>query len=395
MWRNWQTRGIQNPVGFTPGEGSTPSFGSFFVLNESRFIIKKGRTLDEALSIKLRVTTFIVIVMVIFLHAYNLQTNFAGGTQVIRADSATAFVENIISQGITRIAVPFFFIASGYLFYQNMNGSAADFRKKILKRCRTLVLPFLFWSASVFMAVYLAQMLPATKDFFANEPIRDYSLSRVLKTIFFFPIPHQLWFIRDLFVFVLLSPVIYYVLRAGGISIVFGLGVVWLLVTKSDWYSTRFEGFFFFVLGGFIALSKIGWRRMLLNPRWLILLWFGIVFIRSYFLTYNRDETLWLHRSGILVGLAAFWFNYDLYSSFFERSQIFRFTYLTFFVYAAHEPMLTIFRKLWARLLTVSEISALVGYFVCPLLVLLICIALGVFLKRYCKSLYKVMTGWR
>jgi hypothetical protein len=27
-WRNWQTRGIQNPVGFTPGEGSTPSFGS-------------------------------------------------------------------------------------------------------------------------------------------------------------------------------------------------------------------------------------------------------------------------------------------------------------------------------------------------------------------------------
>jgi hypothetical protein len=28
MWRNWQTRGIQNPVGFTPREGSTPSFGS-------------------------------------------------------------------------------------------------------------------------------------------------------------------------------------------------------------------------------------------------------------------------------------------------------------------------------------------------------------------------------
>ena len=27
-WRNWQTRGIQNPVGFTPGGGSTPPFGT-------------------------------------------------------------------------------------------------------------------------------------------------------------------------------------------------------------------------------------------------------------------------------------------------------------------------------------------------------------------------------
>ena len=27
-WRNWQTRRIQNPVRFTPGEGSIPSFGT-------------------------------------------------------------------------------------------------------------------------------------------------------------------------------------------------------------------------------------------------------------------------------------------------------------------------------------------------------------------------------
>jgi hypothetical protein len=27
-WRNWQTRGTQNPVGLTPREGSTPSLGT-------------------------------------------------------------------------------------------------------------------------------------------------------------------------------------------------------------------------------------------------------------------------------------------------------------------------------------------------------------------------------
>jgi hypothetical protein len=28
-WRNWQTRWIQNPVRFTPREGSSPSFGTY------------------------------------------------------------------------------------------------------------------------------------------------------------------------------------------------------------------------------------------------------------------------------------------------------------------------------------------------------------------------------
>jgi hypothetical protein len=49
MWRNWQTRGIQNPVGFTPGEGSTPSFGivslggfvNTFALFESSIAVKR------------------------------------------------------------------------------------------------------------------------------------------------------------------------------------------------------------------------------------------------------------------------------------------------------------------------------------------------------------------
>jgi protein-S-isoprenylcysteine O-methyltransferase Ste14 len=30
-WRNWQTRGIQNPVRITPGEGPIPSFGTLLV----------------------------------------------------------------------------------------------------------------------------------------------------------------------------------------------------------------------------------------------------------------------------------------------------------------------------------------------------------------------------
>jgi hypothetical protein len=283
------------------------------------------------------------------------------------------------------------------LFYLNMDGSAASFRKKILKRCRTLAVPFLFWSTSVFIAVCIAQLLPATKDFFANYNDRNLSLSQALKTIIVHPVPYQLWFIRDLFLFVLLTPITHYVLRKAGIIMVLGIGIVWLVGMAPDWPLFNVSGFFFFTVGNFIALSGTGWRRKVVKPRWLIALWLGIVVARAYFLTYHRVdfELLWLHNIGILVGLAAFWLNYDLYGFFFEQKQVFQVTYLTFFVYAAHEPMLVISRKLWAKSLTVSEVSALVGYFVCPLLVILICITLAVFLKRYFRGLYQVMTGWR
>jgi hypothetical protein len=37
-WRNWQTRGTQNPVRFTPGVGSIPTSGNFLVMRRACFV---------------------------------------------------------------------------------------------------------------------------------------------------------------------------------------------------------------------------------------------------------------------------------------------------------------------------------------------------------------------
>jgi surface polysaccharide O-acyltransferase-like enzyme len=351
--------------------------------------------MDDTLSRKLRVTTFIAIILVVFIHAYNLKTNFSTGTHAIRYDSKTAFIENLLSENIAQIAVPFFFIASGYLFHINIDGSAESFKRKISKRSKTLLVPFLFWSTSAFAAIYIAQLFPATGSFFSHERFADYSIPEILRAIFVSSMAYQLWFIRDLFIFVLLTPIIFPVLRRGGVYFVSALMIIWLTGITPEWPIFRFIGFVFFVLGSFIATSGKRYAFSLKKSRWLIIPWLIIVLITTYLMTYGGAKFVLLENIAILIGVTAFWFNYDWYSFIFERKRIFWVTQFTFFVYAAHEPMLVITRKLWIKLLGISEASALIGYFVCPLLVLFICITLAIMLKSYCRGLYNVMTGWR
>jgi len=357
--------------------------------------LKGYSLLDKALSTKLRVTMFIAIMMVVFNHAYNLKIKLATGTQYVKSDSATAFFENIISKGIARIAVPLFFIISGYLFFSSTETTKINFRKKILKRFKTLAVPFLFWSTLTFTIMYIAQLLPGTGHFLPYKLLRNCSLSQCLKEIFASTLVGHLWFIRDLFLYVLLTPIIYYVLRKTGIILLLGLVIVWFFEPFQEWPVFNIYGFIAFITGNFIAIYGIERKLTIAMSRWLIPIWVVIVFVRAYYLTYYGVEIAWLKNLGIMAGLAAVWFNYDLYGFFFEQKQIFWVTSFTFFVYAAHFAMIVIAHKIWLTTWGVSEASALVGYFVCPLFVILICVALAILFKRYCRGLYQVMTGWR
>ena len=358
--------------------------------------MNRKQPMDDVLSRKLRVTSFIAIILVLFMHAYNLKTDFSTRTYTIRYDSKTAFIENVISFSIAPIAVPFFFLVSGYLFHINIDGSAGSLQRKILKRCKTLLVPFLFWSTSVFAAIYIAQLLfPATSNFFSHKSYVDYSIPEILRAIFAGSMAGQLWFIRDLFIYVLLTPLILPILRKGGAYFVSALMIIWLTKTTPDWPIFRFIGFVFFVSGSFIATSGTSYALSPKKSLWLIIPWFIIVLIMAHLKTYHGAESVLLEKIAILIGLTAFWFNYDWYGFIFERKKVFWITQFTFFVYAAHDPMLAMIKKLWVKSLGISEASALIGYFVCLLLVLFICITLAIMLKYYCRNLYNVMTGWR
>ena len=72
--------------------------------------------MNKYLSDKLKSISFVLMVMVVFLHSYNVGIKY--NTEIVQTNQGINwFLQNTISKGFTIIAVPLFFIISGYLLF--------------------------------------------------------------------------------------------------------------------------------------------------------------------------------------------------------------------------------------------------------------------------------------
>ena len=106
--------------------------------------------MNTYLSYKLKVLSLIAIIFVVFIHA---NINIPDSTNFLYENSA--FLQYFISQGITRTAVPMFFIISGYLYFISFDGTLNTYLIKTKKRIKSLVLPYFITSFSVFSFYFL------------------------------------------------------------------------------------------------------------------------------------------------------------------------------------------------------------------------------------------------
>lgn len=171
----------------------------------------------------------------------------------------------LIRHGVARIAVPYFFIISGYFLAAHFD--EPDFwGREVKKRFSSLVIPFFIWSLIAF-ALYSSLSIIA--DYLAHRPFGAsvqvgngrwiHSLGLDFDNT---PLLTPLWYIRCLFIFVLLSPAFKFLVRR--------LGWLWLMMAyalylgDSLWpyrcpglkgffhYGFSLPGVFYFSVGIFI-----------------------------------------------------------------------------------------------------------------------------------------------
>lgn len=357
-------------------------------------------TIDKYLSNKLKLISFVSMLMVVFLHSYNL------GTEIIEKPNIKKgynfFIQFFISQGITRIAVPIFFTISGYLLFVRLNNviSFKEYLQVLKKKFISLAIPYLFWSISFFTVFFLLQKLPGIAALFKQKHIADYSLKETLSIIFINPIPFQLWFIRDLILLIMMFPLLYWALRLSK-------GLVLLLFLISWWSGFDFiifsnEALFFFAIGSFLGINKSGLRINInqITTCVLFILWFIFV-LSETLLVYKSFGNPYIlnffHKSGILIGVISAWFFYDfvLKENYRFYFKIMPFLDLSFFIYVSHEPFLEILKIIFYKILGTGDMKMLSIYIVAPLLVISLCILTGEFLKKTVPSFFKIITGGR
>lgn len=350
------------------------------------------------LSKKISIMSFVAIMLVVCIHANNLTVNFLNNTETISELDVNSFTQIFISNGIARIAVPLFFIISGYLFFLNFKPSLNGFIVKYKKRFFSLFIPFLFWSISALLFLYILQLFPISKPFFANKLIRDYSFKEIIDTIFLNPVQPQLWFVADLIKFVILSPLIYcYISRISYFSIIPFL-LIWFFDIHIVFLNINFMGFSFFILGSCLAIKRIKFKMD--NKKIIKLLpfiWIIILLISTYMNIKQLYGADYLIRLSIFAGLPAVWFNYDsiLCKNQWIENKLFTLSAYTFFLYAFHDPMLTIFKKGMLKLLGVSPYTNFLVYIITPPIIIALSIVVGSLLKKYTVWFYKIITGGR
>ena len=323
------------------------------------------------LSIKIRVISFVMMILVVILHANIIHMSVG----------ASRLVQMVFTDEYTRIAVPLFFLISGYLLFLNCDGSWEFFRQKMLRRIKTLVVPYL-------ILTIIGGIIWAISK---GTGIIETVINSVLLSPKLF---YQLWFLHDLILMVYLSPLFFYIFKKTPYLWAF---ICYFWITVHYWEILNFESFFFWGVGGIIALqapamAEQNWGES--NP--IIVGLFVVWICTSTFIIYTEERSFWIHGSNILLGIFVAWGIYDI-----TPPSVIRFltqsNYLSysFFLYLFHEPILTGYKKSMLTILELNQFTSMIIYIVSPILTLCTILLVGQFAKRHTPIIYHVITGNR
>jgi Acyltransferase family len=351
--------------------------------------------LDRRSSDRITVLRFPLIVLVVFIHAYGVGHYRSEALQSVNDLSISDLTQYFISRGLAAVAVPLFYLTSGYLFFLGAEFGVEFFRTKFLSRVRTLLIPFLFWNMATLLAIMGFQDLPQTSRIFSGGPysigafdLQHYSMA--VLGIGRMPISYQTWFIRDLMVMVLLSPVVA-VLLVHVPRIV--LGVLFLAWWIGSWPMTvpSAAAALFFYAGAYLAMQQKsifcldGYGKPAAVGFGMVLL-INMV-LRNYYLT----------QLAILFGITAILYGTNLLVR--DRRVVdllFRAAPISFFVFAAHEPLVSLCKRLVAAYaLQRGDAVSVAIYFAIPVCVIGVCVALYLALQSVIPKCMAVVSGGR
>ena len=356
------------------------------------------------------------MVLLIYVHGYNLHPRQLDPWTIVQEPlTAGNFLEYFLSNGLLRFRIPILFAISGYLFARA--DGRAPHRARVLKRLRTLGVPYLLWSAIWLAIVWALEQGTLTRwavvkaeisPFWPRQLLSELAPGEVLTRWLLQPVPFQLWFLRNLLVLNLAYPWLRAAVVRGPKTYFSIVGIIWFL--GLDLFVVGGEGLLFFGLGAWLALNG---HDVLTPPRWLRLpvaasAWVGAAAALTWLAFHlgGADSVrgpdplsfamLTLYRLSEAAGILTAWFGLDwLVRGAMARPWFAGLTGFSFFVYVLHVPTVNYATELAFRFGRGIPHLALLTYLLLPLVIVATAVTLGAVLRRLAPSTYAVLTGGR
>jgi fucose 4-O-acetylase-like acetyltransferase len=365
--------------------------------------------MNRYISQKIRFFTFLAVVLLGYVHGYNLNESYLLPYTVVNEPiRITTFTEYLFANGLLRFRIPLLFIISGYIYAMQDN---RPYWEQTKKRVRTLLVPYLIWSAVGLLITFIWQQFPITMEVLQkvkldqmgdNRPYTDIGWGGVIVRWLISPIAFHLWFILFLFIYNLAYPLLKWVIVKYPAIWLTVTGILW--ITNFQYWFIHGLGLFFFSVGVWINKKNIIIDR---KPKWYShylawLIFIGFSVIKTFMafeveLNYTTGTIMSLLYAGsTLAGLMAFWFGADALVKWCVQQKWFLWgTSFSFIIYALHNPLVIYVTHILLLLMGSFPLARLSCYVFVPFLIVLFCIATGALLRRLVPGFYKLASGSR
>ena len=312
----------------------------------------------------------------------------------------------VLSTSLCSIAVPAFFLFSGYLFFRSPSAfTLQTYGEKLKRRTKSLLIPYLAWNLLMLAALFLQQtLLPALSGH--RTLVSDYTLTDWLYSFWNasaieggtgspFPACPQFWFIRDLMVVIVCSPLVELWVRKLRLAGILLLVATFLTGFWPDWVGFGNRAFCFFTLGAYFSIS--GNLPLLGAQRWRYAALAAFCLFTAF--GYLQPASVWsggVYGAKVLAGLVM---GLGFVSQYLQKHPH-RLTAFwaesSFFVFGAHYLLLTLLLKLCFSAVTIeSDFGLLALYLLAPCAVIALCVGLYALLAGALPRVSRVFTGWR
>lgn len=298
----------------------------------------------------------------------------------------------LIFRTFTRIAVPTFFIISGYLLFQQYS------IKKIKKRTTTILIPYLLWSLITLAIFIVFKAIPYTSHLINTN--FQLSWTSIFNSIFIHPINGALWFLRDLYILVIMSPIFYYLMerKITAKIILFITAILWIFDLQ---YTFLVEPTFFFLIGSYLSISH---KKLTIVKRRtktiysIFISYMLLICILTFIFVTKSWNPIILSKISVTTGLFVLFFNLQLL---FSKNSIINhcldaFKSYSFFVYASHLIVVQFIRKVIIIIFEPNNILlTIISYIITLILTISICCIGQNVLKKISPKFLNILTGSR
>lgn len=354
-------------------------------------------------------------VLVVFIHNNYTDESVAKtfaetGTRIVFQQNAFgAWIQQLISNGIARCAVPLFFLFAAFLQAKK----ADPYPTLLKKKAKSLLLPYAVWLVVYFLyfGVLKLMLTKIAPQILGNpgETFLSWSASDWLyKFLGYNPeyeglafagargLPElaiQFWFVRDLLILTVLSPILIALVKKAPAAFFALSSAVFLLGVPV--YFVQTQALFFYAAGLYWGVYEDSLLQKIDRIKWseaVVLFFAAFVCLNVFF--EGRGTCYWLMVLAACVLLLKSGKVIAQNESVFKIARAL--SRYSFFIFAIHMLLLGLVQRFWLALFPMKNtFFCLFEYFGVSFITILLSIGIGALLRKLCPPLFVLLNGGR